>query len=144
MKKPFRILAVIILIAVVLLGMFRFVEFLKTKNISVNNATLPEEIVYAKASDDIINGGVIFNAKENTKKNIAIIWVHGWGVNFYSPTYISIGRAIAESGYTCIAINTRMHDIGNVEGYNFFDKRLRGGGYWGIASDQVKDSISMG
>jgi pimeloyl-ACP methyl ester carboxylesterase len=31
-----------------------------------------------------------------------------------------------------------MHDIGNVEGYKG-DKRIRGGGYWGIASDEVRD-----
>jgi dienelactone hydrolase len=139
MKKSFRRLVVIILTAiVVLLGTFIFVRFLRTRNISVNNATLPEEIVFAKSSDDIVDGGVIFNAKEKTKKRIAVIWVHGWGVNFYSPTYISIGRAIAERGYTCITVNTRMHDIGNVEGYKG-DKRLRGGGYWGVASDEVKD-----
>lgn len=139
MKKKLRILTIIILTAVVVLfGTFKFVNFLKTKIVSVNNATLPEEIVFVKSSDDIVDGGVIFNAKENTKKHIAVIWVHGWGVNFYSPTYISIGRAIAERGYTCIAINTRMHDIGNVEGYKG-DKRLRGGGYWGIPGDQVKD-----
>ncbi len=138
-KKRLLILSVGILIAAVLLGTFAFIAFLRTKIISVNNATLPEEMVFVKSSDDIVDGGVIFNAKEYTKKHIAIIWVHGWGVNFYSPTYISIGRAIAESGYTCIVVNTRMHDIGNVEGYNFSGKRLRGGGYWGIASDQQKD-----
>jgi pimeloyl-ACP methyl ester carboxylesterase len=44
----------------------------------------------------------------------------------------------AESGYTFISVNTRMHDLGNVEGYKH-GKRVRGGGYWGIASDQTKD-----
>ncbi len=60
------------------------------------------------------------------------------GVNFYSPSYISIGTAFADRGYTCIAVNTRMHDLANVEGYKN-GKRVRGGGYWGIASDQTKD-----
>ncbi len=139
MKKSLRIPAIIILTAaVVLLGAFFYLKFLKTKIISVNNATLSEEIAFVKSSDDIVSGGVIFNAKETKAKRIAVIWVHGWGVNFYSPTYISIGRAIAEKGYTCITVNTRMHDLGNVEGYKG-DKRLRGGGYWGVASDQVKD-----
>jgi pimeloyl-ACP methyl ester carboxylesterase len=31
-----------------------------------------------------------------------------------------------------------MHDLANVEGYKG-GKRVRGGGYWGIASDQTKD-----
>jgi hypothetical protein len=53
------------------------------------------------------------------------------GVNFYSPTYVSIGRKLAEKSYTSFSVNTRMHDLGNIEGYEG-DKRLRGGGYWGV------------
>ncbi len=60
------------------------------------------------------------------------------GVNFYSPTYVMIGRALAERGYTCMSANTRMHDLGNVAGHRF-GKRIRGGGYWGVASEQVRD-----
>ncbi len=41
-----------------------------------------------------------------------MIWVHGWGVNFYSPTYVMVGRALAERGLTTVTVNTRMHDIG--------------------------------
>jgi hypothetical protein len=48
---------------VVLSGVFIFVNFIKTKNISVNNATLPEEIVFTKSVDDIVDAGVIFNAR---------------------------------------------------------------------------------
>lgn len=32
-------------------------------------------------------------------KRIAVIWIHGWGVNFYQLTYVMIGRALAERGY---------------------------------------------
>jgi pimeloyl-ACP methyl ester carboxylesterase len=49
-----------------------------------------------------------------------------------------IGRALAERGYTCITANTRMHDIGNVEAWRG-EKRIRGGGYWGLASEEVLD-----
>jgi hypothetical protein len=112
-----RIPGIIILAAVTLLlsGVI-YLKFIKAYNISVNNASLPEEIVYVKSSDNIVNCGVIFNAKKSTSKHAAIIWVHGWGVNFYSPTYTSVGRGIAEMGYTCISVNTRMPDLGNVEG----------------------------
>jgi pimeloyl-ACP methyl ester carboxylesterase len=58
-------------------------------------------------------------------------------VNFYQPTYVKIGRALAERGYTSIIGNTRMHDLGNVTWKG--DKRIRGGGYWGVASEQVRD-----
>jgi len=101
-------------------------------------ARLPEEVAYAASSDSVINAGLLFHPKKDSTKPIAIIWVHGWGVNFYSPSYISIGRAFAGKGYTCISVNTRMHDLANVEGYKN-GKRVRGGGYWGIASEQTKD-----
>jgi pimeloyl-ACP methyl ester carboxylesterase len=104
----------------------------------LRDATLPEEIVYSMSPDTIFNAGLLFHPKKESAKPIAVIWVHGWGVNFYSPSYVSTGRAFAERGYTFIAVNTRMHDLANVEGYKN-GKRVRGGGYWGIASEQTKD-----
>lgn len=101
-------------------------------------ARLPEELVYSMSSDHFFNAGVLFHGKEELAKPVAVILVHGWGVNFYAPSYISIGRDVADKGFTCIAVNTRMHDLANVEGYKN-GKRIRGGGYWGIASDQTKD-----
>jgi len=98
----------------------------------------PEELVYARSKDDIVSGGVIFAPPKNSAKPIAVIWIHGWGANFYYPTYVGIGRALAERGYTCIIGNTRMHDLGNVAGWRG-GKRIRGGGYWGVASEQVRD-----
>ncbi|MBX2921368.1 MAG: alpha/beta fold hydrolase [Chitinophagaceae bacterium] len=95
-------------------------------------------MVYAATSDSVINAGMLFHPKKDSTRPIAIIWVHGWGVNFYSPSYISIGRAFAERGYTFISVNTRMHDLANVQGYKN-GRRVRGGGYWGIASDQTTD-----
>src|SRR4030095_1617082 len=96
-----------------------------------------EELVYARATDGIPNGGVIFATPKDSAKRIAVIWIHCWGVNFYQPTYVKIGRALAERGYTIINGNTRMHDLGNVTWKG--DKRIRGGGYWGVASEQVRD-----
>jgi pimeloyl-ACP methyl ester carboxylesterase len=98
----------------------------------------PEELVYARASDDIVNGGVFFIPSKESTKPVAVIWVHGWGVNFYSPSYVRVGRALADLGYPCVTVNTRMHDIGTVAGYRH-GKRLRGGGYWGVPSEAVRD-----
>jgi len=98
----------------------------------------PEEIVYVRSQDGIVSGGAIFTPPRNSAKLVAIIWIHGWGVNFYEPTYVAIGRALAEGGYTCISGNTRMHDLGNVEAWRW-GKRIRGGGYWGVASEEVRD-----
>jgi pimeloyl-ACP methyl ester carboxylesterase len=138
MKKNRRLFNIIIACSILILMAFVYLNFFKKNTISINNPILPEEIVFVKSSDDILDAGVVFNAKNELAKHIAVIWIHGWGVNFYSPTYISIGRAIAEKGYTCITVNSRMHDLGNVEGYRG-DIRLRGGGYWGIAGDEVRD-----
>jgi pimeloyl-ACP methyl ester carboxylesterase len=98
----------------------------------------PEQLVYVRSQDDIVSGGAIFTPPKDSAKPIAIIWIHGWGVNFYQPTYVAIGRALAERGYTCIAGNTRMHDLGNVAAWRG-EKRIRGGGYWGVASEEVRD-----
>jgi dienelactone hydrolase len=108
------------------------------RTITVTAGKFPEQVVFAPSTDDIINGGLMFAPPKQSAKPIAIIWIHGWGVNFYSPTYVMIGRRLAEQGYTTITANTRMHDLGNVEGYRG-DKRLRGGGYWGVATDEVRD-----
>ena len=98
----------------------------------------PEQLVYARSTDDIVNAGGFFIPPKESAKPVAVIWVHGWGVNFYSPTYVGIGRALADLGYPCVTVNTRLHDIGNVAGYRD-GKRLRGGGYWGVPSEAVRD-----
>src|SRR5260370_20835925 len=88
--------------------------------------------------EEIVDSGDIFNARKDAAKPIAVIWIHGWGVNFSKQTYVAIGRALAERGYTTIAGNTRMHDLGNVLAWRRH-KRIRGGGYWGFASEEVRD-----
>ena len=52
-----------------------------------------EELVYVQSEDGIPNGGAIFVPPNDSAKRIAVIWIHGWGVNFYQPTYVKIGRA---------------------------------------------------
>lgn len=105
---------------------------------TVKGGRFPEELVHVRTADDFVEGGVIFVPSKEVVKPIAVIWIHGWGVNFYSPTYVNIGRELAERGYTCISGNTRMHDLGNVLGRRD-GKRVRGGGYWGVASEEVRD-----
>jgi hypothetical protein len=104
----------------------------------VTAAKSPEELVYVRSDDDIVNAGALFAPPIGSAKPIAVLWIHGWGVNFYAPAYVMIGRALAERGYTCIAANTRMHDIGTVAGRRW-GKRIRGGGYWGVPSHEVRD-----
>jgi pimeloyl-ACP methyl ester carboxylesterase len=106
--------------------------------IQVTAGKFPEQLVYVRSSDDIVNGGAMFAPPKDSARPIAIIWIHGWGVNFYHPTYVMIGRALAERGYASITANTRMHDLGTVAGHRW-GKRIRGGGYWGVAGEEVRD-----
>jgi pimeloyl-ACP methyl ester carboxylesterase len=98
----------------------------------------PESIVFAKTNDGVLNGGALFTSPNDSIRSIVIIWIHGWGANFYSPTYVEIARTLAKKGYPCITANTRMHDIG----FNIGETktmRIRGGGYWGKPNEQTED-----
>lgn len=106
--------------------------------VTVSVGKFPEQLVYVRSDDDVVNGGAMFTPPNKSAKQIAILWIHGWGANFYSPTYVMIGRALAERGLTTISVNTRMHDIANVQQHRS-GRRIRGGGYWGIPSEQVRD-----
>jgi len=52
---------------------------------------------------------------------------------------VGIGRELAHRGFPTISVNTRRHDIRNVEKYTLLGKRVRGGGYWGITSEDARD-----
>jgi len=98
----------------------------------------PETLVFARSKDDVVSGGVMFTPPKELSKPIAVIWIPGWGTNFYSPSYVGIGRALAARGFTTLSVNTRMHDLANVIGYRR-GKRVRGGGYWGVTSEDARD-----
>ena len=108
------------------------------RTVVVSAGKFPEELVYVRSDDDIINGGAVFAPPKALAKPVAVLWVHGWGANFYSPTYVMVGRALAERGYTAITVNTRMHDIGTSAAERG-GKRIRGGGYWGVTSEDARD-----
>jgi pimeloyl-ACP methyl ester carboxylesterase len=97
-----------------------------------------ERIVQVQSKDGVTDAGALFTPPKNIAKPVAVIWIHGATVNFYSPTYVAISRGLARRGYTVITGNTRMHDLGNVEAWPG-GKRIRGGTYWGIPSEQVRD-----
>jgi dienelactone hydrolase len=99
---------------------------------------IKERIVEVQSKDDVADAGALFTPPKDIAKPMAVIWIHGATVNFYSPTYLAISRGMAKRGYTVITGNTRMHDLGNVEAWPG-GKRIRGGTYWGIPSEQVRD-----
>ena len=112
-------------------------------HVSVTGATeqlrkVTEELVHVRTSDGILNGGAVIAPTDQSAKPIAIIWVHGSTTNFYEPTYVRIARELAALRFTTILGNTRMHDLGNVATPQK-EKRIRGGAYWGVPSEQVHD-----
>jgi hypothetical protein len=134
--KLVRLAAIVLLLAVT--GAFVAWQWLRPRQIVVSAGKYPEELVYVRADDDVINGGAFFKPPTHVAKPIALIWIHGWGANFYYPTYTMIGRHLAEQGLATFVVNTRMHDIGTVAAYRF-GRRVRGGGYWGIPSEETRD-----
>ena len=102
---------------------------------------ISERIIQVQTKDDVSDSGVLFTPPTSVAKPIAVIWIHGATENFYDPTYLAISRALAKRGYTVITGNTRMHDLGNVEAWRG-EKRIRGGTYWGLPSEQARDIAS--
>lgn len=117
---------------------FLICQWVLPRAVTVTAGKFPEELVYVRSTDDVVEGGVLFTASKTLAKPMAVVWIHGWGTNFYSPTHAMIGRALAARGFTTISGNTRMHDLGNSLKYKN-GKRIRGGGYWGVASEEVRD-----
>lgn len=66
-----------------------------------------EQIVQVQSKDDIVDSGALFAPPKDVAKPIAVIWIHGGGVNFYAPNYVAISRALAKRGYITITANTR-------------------------------------
>ncbi len=97
-----------------------------------------EELVYARASDGVVNGGAFFAPAAGADKRIAVIWIHGTGINFYYPSYVNVARELAKRNLATIVGNTRMHDLGNTLAFRE-TANLRGGSYWGITTEQVRD-----
>ena len=75
--------------------------------------TAAEELVYARADDGIVDAGALFTPRGSVEKRIAVIWIHGSGVNFYYPSYVNVARELARSDLTTIVGNTRMHELGS-------------------------------
>ena len=60
MKKNRLSIGILSILVIIILGTFIYLKVFKF-NIHVKNASLPEQIVFTKSDDDILNAGVIFN-----------------------------------------------------------------------------------
>jgi pimeloyl-ACP methyl ester carboxylesterase len=125
----------IVILAVAATGFLPARQTVATKKQTAPKVT--EELVHVQTSDGITNGGAVF-APVSGASPIAIIWIHGSQLNFYDPSYVKIGRELAARGLTTITGNTRMHDLGTLAATRG-GQRVRGGVYWGLHSEQVRD-----
>lgn len=103
------------------------------------------ELVSLLSSDGIELPGLLFKPETDTKK--VAVWLHGMGDNavFYKPEAINIlARALTGKGIALLAFNNRgAHSAKNLkfadETLPEEDRRFRGGMYYELIADCVKD-----
>jgi pimeloyl-ACP methyl ester carboxylesterase len=74
-----------------------------------NDAT--EMLVSTETADGIQLHGILIQPVGSLPKP-AIVWIHGFGANFYFAPYLRLGQALAAHQYAFIVGNTRGHDFG--------------------------------
>ena len=70
-----------------------------------------EQIVFTPSEDQRWLAGVLMRPTEGSARSIGIVCVHGSPGHFYVPTFVYLGRALAERGYRFVSGNTRAHDV---------------------------------
>lgn len=88
-----------------------------------------EELVYTRSDDDLLLEGAVIRPALESRKPLAIVWIHGLTGKFYSPSTIEIGRGLAERGHTFVTGNNRGHDFGAVYRRSDGQRLIRGGGW---------------
>jgi pimeloyl-ACP methyl ester carboxylesterase len=102
-----------------------------------------EELVYTETEDGIILAGLVIWPDGRPAKPIAVVWVPGFSINFYHPSFVAIGRELAGLGYAFVIGNNRGHDIGahlwrkkeDADGMT----RTYGGAFWERFEDSPRD-----
>jgi pimeloyl-ACP methyl ester carboxylesterase len=69
-----------------------------------------EQIVFALSRDHRMRTGVLMQPTEDAARSIGMVCIHGLGASFSWPTYVQLGRALAEQGYRFVSGDTRGHD----------------------------------
>src|SRR5260370_10224099 len=104
------------LLAAILFGLGAFLFGLRIALRPENQkpGKFPEQVVFVRSTDDVVSGGVMVTSPKQSSKPLVIIWVHGWGGDFFVPSYVGLRRALAGRGFTTTSAHKRMHDSGNV------------------------------
>jgi pimeloyl-ACP methyl ester carboxylesterase len=93
---------------------------------------VPVEIVCARTADGVLHSGAFLRAApEGAPAGAAVLWIHGGARNFYYPSYLVLGRALAALGHAFLSANTRGRDVGAVVRWDEArDRPVLGGVAW--------------
>jgi alpha-beta hydrolase superfamily lysophospholipase len=70
-------------------------------------------LVATQTEDGLVLEGVLIQPAENRDKPV-LVWIHGFGANFYFGPYLRLGEALAAHGRASLIGNTRGHDFGTL------------------------------
>ncbi len=95
--------------------------------------THDERLITATTEDGLELDGVLIQPGE--QRQPVLVWVHGFGANFYLAPYLGLARALAARGVASAVVNTRGHDLATL-------LQPQGGPpYWGGAAwEKLEDS----
>ena len=91
--------------------------------------THSEWLVSTQTEDGYSLEGVVFTPTERAR-NLAVVWMHGFTGRFYELHTVTIGRRLAERGYTFVSGNNRGHDAGAFVFNARSGESLLAGGWW--------------
>jgi pimeloyl-ACP methyl ester carboxylesterase len=74
---------------------------------------LPKTLVAAQTADGLGLNGVMIQAEEHLPGPV-LVWIHGFGANFYFEPYLRLAEAVAAHRYGVLLANTRGHDFGTL------------------------------
>ncbi len=91
-----------------------------------------EQLITAIAEDGVELDGVLIGRNTDEPRPV-VLWIHGFGANFYFAPYLRLARALAVCGIAVAVVNTRGHDLAAL-----LQPRARTP-YWGGAAWEVLD-----
>jgi pimeloyl-ACP methyl ester carboxylesterase len=75
-----------------------------------NRVALTEQLLTAVTEDGLELDGLLLQPPRGKRPSL-VIWIHGFGANFYFGPYLRLAREIAVNGVAAAVVNTRGHDL---------------------------------
>jgi len=97
-----------------------------------------EELVYTETRDRLLLEGIVVRPVGVPLMSVAVVCIHGFPGNFYTPLLVRIGRGFAGRGMTFVSGNTRGHDIG-ARVLRKDEQPLHAGSWWELFDESPHD-----